>query len=83
MTNRERFLAALNGKPQERLPMVEWADWWDKTVRRWEEEGLPKGLRNPEIIAYWKLDPMLQYWLRSAGGGMPAAQGTWAGDHRG
>lgn len=76
MTNRERFLAALNGKPQERLPMVEWADWWDKTVRRWEEEGLPKGLRNPEIIAYWKLDP---YWLRSAGEGCPRPKGHGLG----
>lgn len=32
MTNRERMLAVLNGERPDRLPVVEWASWWDKTV---------------------------------------------------
>lgn len=41
MTQRERFLSVLNFEmPSERLPMLEWAPWWDKTYERWQEEGL-------------------------------------------
>ena len=40
MTNRERFLCVLNGKmPDDRLPMIEWAGWWDLTRKRWDKEG--------------------------------------------
>lgn len=43
MTSRERFLNVLNFKsPGERLPIVEWAAWWDKTIERWYGEGMPK-----------------------------------------
>ena len=45
MTNRERFLAALNfERPDDRLPAIEWASWWDKTLERWHAEGLEQGL---------------------------------------
>ena len=30
MTARERFRRALNFEPCDRLPMIEWAMWWDK-----------------------------------------------------
>ena len=40
MTNRERFLATMSFQPVDRLPMLEWATWWDKTVDRWKGEGL-------------------------------------------
>ena len=79
MTNRERFQAALSGRPKDRLPMIEWADWWDKTVARWEDDGLPVGLKNPDVTAYWELDPMLQFWLRSAGEGCPRPAGHGLG----
>ena len=51
MTPRQIFTAALQippalaeqGRaPAPRLPRVEWAAWWDKTIHRWESEGLPK-----------------------------------------
>jgi len=41
MNVNERFHAALRGEPVDRLPMMEWAVWWDKTVLRWLKEGLP------------------------------------------
>lgn len=45
MINRERFLKILKfERPDDRLPMVEWAAWWDKTMDRWTEEGVPKDM---------------------------------------
>jgi hypothetical protein len=56
MTARERFLRVLNfEKPGDRLPMIEWAHWWDKTVARWQGEGLPTG-RGEELFDYFGLD---------------------------
>ena len=43
MNPRERFLKVLNfEKPGDRLPLIEWAPWWDQTIERWKKEGLPK-----------------------------------------
>jgi hypothetical protein len=36
----ERIENTLGFKPVDRLPMIEWADWWDKTQERWRAEGL-------------------------------------------
>ena len=42
MTVRDRLIQVLNfQKPQDRLPIVEWAAWWDLTIDRWLGEGLP------------------------------------------
>ena len=36
MTNRERFQAVLSHRlPDDRLPAIEWATWWDLTLNRW------------------------------------------------
>ena len=40
MTNRERFHKVMNFEPVDRIPMYEWAVWWDKTIERWKGEGL-------------------------------------------
>lgn len=43
MRPRERFVDVLNfKKPDDRLPVVEWAAWWDLTIERWRSEGLPE-----------------------------------------
>lgn len=39
MNHVERFKAVVDGKPVDRLPMVEWAVWWDETMTRWRGEG--------------------------------------------
>lgn len=59
MTVRERFLKTLNfQKSEDRIPMVEWAAWWDKTMDRWIEEGMPKDLSLEESLNYFDLDVM-------------------------
>jgi len=62
MTNRERVRNTLNFKPVDRLPMIEWAAWWNKTFTRWQGEGMPAGI---DIAGYWKLDPHRQFWVNA------------------
>ncbi|MFW5894239.1 MAG: hypothetical protein ACOCUY_03800 [Verrucomicrobiota bacterium] len=50
MNTRERFYAVMNFKPYDRLPLLEWAGWWDKTIIRWHGEGLPAGLTDRYAI---------------------------------
>ena len=68
MNVRERFLKTLNFEKTDRLPMVEWATWWDKTVQRWKQEGLvvePKeGLNESEALqVQMGLDLQMQAWI--------------------
>lgn len=79
MTNLDRFLAAMDGKPVDRLPMIEWATWWDKTIARWEGEGFPRGLNWDEKFEFWNLDSHKQFWLNSCGRGCPSAPGHGLG----
>lgn len=65
MTNRDRFLSVLNfRKPLDRLPVVEWAIWWDKTLERWGEEGLDPSLSGDALYKYFGLDVHRQYWFQ-------------------
>ncbi len=73
MTNRERVQAVLSfEKPDDRLPMIEWASWWDKTIRAWQEQGLSRELPWHEIAPTLGLDQHIQYWLPHRGPGCPA-----------
>jgi hypothetical protein len=64
MTTRERFLAVMNFQPFDRLPLVEWAGWWDKTVVRWYSEGLASDLKDRyEICRHFGLDVYKQDWF--------------------
>ena len=59
MTPRERFLKVINfEKPDDRMPMVEWAAC-DLTLKRWQEEGMPDNLSFLESQEYFGLDPMI------------------------
>ena len=72
MTNRERFTAVLNGEKPDRLPMVEWAAWWNLTTDRWEQEGAPK-IDGPDTLQnYFGLDPLRQIWISPRGAGCPS-----------
>ncbi|NMA94572.1 MAG: hypothetical protein GX974_00855 [Clostridiales bacterium] len=58
MAIRERFLRTLNfEKPDDRLPMIEWAPWWGETTARWSKEGLPKDMSQEDCVNYFRLDP--------------------------
>lgn len=66
MTNRERVLAVFNGeKPDDRLPMIEWASWWDKTLLNWKEEKPDLYLDSRELYNYFGLDNGYQFWVRT------------------
>lgn len=53
MTNRERFTRTLEFQPVDRLPVIEWAPWWDQTIKRWQTEGLPAELTAVVAIQDW------------------------------
>ena len=63
MKTRERIQRILNFESPDRLPVIEWAVWWDQTVKRWEGEGLPRGLSNIELQEYFGLDLLVQQWF--------------------
>lgn len=80
MTNRERFRRVLNFEPVDRLPVMEWAPWWDKTIARWYDEGLPREITNGyDIREYFGMDRHAQFWFspmkpecpRAPGHGLP------------
>ena len=63
MTNRERFMRMLNFMPVDRMPYYEGSTWWNKTLRAWREQGLPKNLDKHGIYKYWGLDDHRQVHL--------------------
>jgi len=64
MNHVDRFNAVMNFQPIDRLPQVEWAVWWDKTIERWKKEGLPSSLSDTfSISKYMGLDPYIQFWF--------------------
>lgn len=63
-TVRSRFLKVMAGdRPADRLPVMEWAMWWDQTLARWREEGLPADLDREGIKRYFGLDVDYQLWF--------------------
>lgn len=66
MTNTvEAFRKILNFEESDRYPLMEWASWWDKTIARWEGEGLPANMSKFEVMEYFGLDLHYQDWIRS------------------
>ena len=49
MTNRERVLRTFRRQKIDRLPVIEIAPYWDKTIERWKADGL-KVPENPNDI---------------------------------
>lgn len=80
MNHVERFRAVMAAQPVDRLPVIEWAGWWDKTLDRWRAEGLPANLTDAaDIRAHLGLDPYLQFWIRAVGPNAPAPASHGAG----
>ncbi|HEY3376995.1 MAG TPA: uroporphyrinogen decarboxylase family protein [Armatimonadota bacterium] len=64
MNSRERFHALMQFQPVDRLPLVEWAIWWDKTQQRWHDEGLPSAVAaRDDLYRYFGLEVYHQEWL--------------------
>jgi hypothetical protein len=51
MNTRERFHAVMQGRPFDRLPLLEWACWWGETTDRWRGKGLPADVVGRYAIA--------------------------------
>lgn len=80
MTIRERFHAVMNFQPFDRLPIVEWAVWWDKTIERWHREGLPEAVVDRyEICRHFGQDVYLQDWIQVRKEGCPEPSSHGAG----
>ena len=79
MTTRERFQALLNFEKPDRLPVIEWAGWWDKTINRWESEGMPSGMDRHQIMEYFGLDLHYQNWIRGISGDLPQKRQHYEG----
>jgi hypothetical protein len=89
MTSRERLQAVLNFKPFDRLPVMEWAGWWDKTLDRWHQEGLDPAMTDrQQIYRTLGMDVNYQDWIniyrptmpsfnRQHGGGVLEAHGGY------
>ena len=72
MTNLERFQAVLSHRmPDDRLPVIEWASWWDLTLNRWHGEGLDPSLSGDALFEALNLDVHRQYWLKDTAPGCP------------
>ena len=77
MNPRERLRCVFSHQTPDRLPMVEWATWWDKTLIRWYGEGAPvcSGL---ELRNWFGQDAWQQMWISSSTDDLPepAAHGA-------
>ena len=63
MNHVERFRAVMAFQPVDRLPIWEWAMWWDETIARWRGEG---HLRLDEDYRdHFDLDTRQAGWLNS------------------
>lgn len=63
MKNTERFTRLFSGDTTiDRIPIIEWASWWDETTEKWFASGLPRMSRY-ELNAHWGHDPLYQFWL--------------------
>ncbi len=80
MNNVERFRNLMNFKPVDRLPVIEWAFWWDQTVERWHKEGLQEDLKEAgEIREHFGLDRYRYFWVTPQGGTCPKPESHGAG----
>ena len=80
MTTRERFRAVMGFQPFDRLPVLEWAGWWNATVERWQAEGLPVNCSERYALCrHFGLDMYRQSWFRPVGGGAPKPVSHGAG----
>ena len=80
MNHVERFRNVMSFKSADRLPVIEWAVWWDKTIEKWHKEGLPSELKEAaEIRAHLGLDCYNQLWISSFADSCPSPSGHGSG----
>jgi len=72
MTTRERIVNTMAFRPVDRLPMIEWAGWWDKTLDNWRDQGLDGG----DLFGHFGLDDHRQFWIHATAPDAPHAPGA-------
>ena len=79
MNSPERFRRALAGEPVDRLPVIEWATWWDQTLDAWHAAGLDPALQDLHALHdYFGLDRQHQFWIPVRDEGCPQPAGFGA-----
>lgn len=73
LNSAQRFSRFLSFSPAlDRLPVIEWASWWDETLEAWYRQGLPRGLDIANgINAYFGQDGLHQYGIAIRDEGCP------------
>ena len=61
----------LHWRKPERLPMLEWATWWDKTVDAWQSEDSQCPSEQGSLFSYFGLDHHAQFWIPTHDGKLP------------
>jgi len=79
MTVRERFQRILRKQEADRIPMMEWAVWWNETTDIWKNQGLSNDLDIWSIGEHLGLDPHRQFWTATRRPGCPAPAHHGAG----
>lgn len=80
MTASERFRRYLSGEPVDRCPVIEWAPWWNLTVERWKNEGLPADANTDEEIQnFFGLEKCLRTRVSYRTASTPKAPGSGLG----
>jgi hypothetical protein len=80
MNTRERFHAVMNFEPFDRLPLLEWASWWNQTIERWHAEDLPADITDRYAICrHFGLDVYKQDWVMACGPDCPRPASHGAG----
>jgi uroporphyrinogen-III decarboxylase len=67
----------MNFQNVDRLPRWEWAMWWDETIDRWHDEGLPPDLEFNNVFGiaeFFGLDPYMQFWFSTTEATIEATQ---------
>lgn len=59
MNSRERLQKVLRFEAVDKLPLIEWAAWWDKTFIRWKAEGLDNSFTVDQSLEYFGLDNLV------------------------
>jgi len=57
----------MNFKEVDQLPAMEWICWWDKTLERWNAEGLPSNLGREDLLRWFGLDVHEWLWFTPRG----------------
>ncbi len=80
MNASERFTRYIKGESVDRAPVMEWAPWWDLTVKRWLSEELPPECAEYEALQqYFGLDCCLQTHVTCRTPQAPQARGHGLG----